>query len=124
MSMESFCKGLYVSGIRRKDMSGKTFVTGISLWIVLKSLLNLILGFGLGNLISLVVAIGLAILLMANVPYMNYVVSVLLGIVVLKNLPYNLMNFQILYLLEAVVDVICIVILVAVKGVKALFVRE
>lgn len=102
-------------------MSGKTFVTGISIWIVVKSLLNLILGFGFGNLITLVVAVGLAIVLMANVPYMNYVVSVLLGIVVLKNLPYNLMNFQILYLLEAVVDVICIVILVAVKDVKNLF---
>ena len=67
---------------------------------MIKSLLNLILGFSFGNLITLVVAVGLAILLMANVPYMNYVTSVLLGIVVLKNLPYNLMNFQILYLLR------------------------
>lgn len=105
-------------------MSGKTFVTGISIWIVIKSLLNLILGFSFGNLITLVVAVGLAILLMANVPYMNYVASVLLGIVVLKNLPYNLMNFQILYLLEAIVDVICIILLVTVKEVKELFLKE
>lgn len=104
-------------------MSGKTIVTGVSVWIAVKSLLNLILGFSFGNLITLVVAIGLAILLMANVPYMNYVAAVLLGIVVLKNLPYNIMNLQILYLLEAVVDVISVIMLVAIKDVRELFAR-
>lgn len=105
-------------------MSGKTLVTGISVWIVLKSVLNLLMGFGLGNLIALAVAVVVAILLMANVPYMNYVAAVLLGIVVLKNLPYNLMHFQILYLLEAFVDVVCIIMLVTVKDVKDLFVKS
>ncbi len=105
-------------------MSGKNLVTGIGIWMVVKSLLNLILEFGFGNIIILVVAAGLAILLMANVPYANYVVAVLLGIVVLKNLPGNILSFQILYLLEAVVDVVCIVLLVAVKDVKDLFARN
>ena len=104
-------------------MSGKTMVTGISVWIVIKSLLNLIIGFSFGNVVTLVVAIGLAILLLANAPYINYVVAILLGIVVLKNLPYNLLNFQILYLSEAVIDVIAIVLLVAVKDVRELFAR-
>lgn len=102
-------------------MSGKTIVTGISVWMVLKSILNLVLGFHIGNVIGLVIAVVLGILLMANVPYMNYVTAVLLGIVVLKNLPYNLMHFQILYLLEAFVDVVCIMVLVMVKDVKLLF---
>lgn len=105
-------------------MSGKSIITGISIWIVLKSILNLIFGFSFGNIISLVITVGLAILLMAHVPYMHYVASVLLGIVVLKNLPYNLMNFQILYLLEAAVDVICIILLVGSKNVKDCFARE
>ncbi|MGN0438941.1 MAG: hypothetical protein ACI4F4_10495 [Lachnospiraceae bacterium] len=104
-------------------MSGKTIVTGISVWIAAKSLLNLILGFSFGNLITLVVAVVLAILLMANVPYMNYVLAVLLGIVVLKNLPYNIMNFQLIYLLEGLIDVVCVVLLVAVKDVRELFAR-
>ena len=114
---------LYIITGMNKVMPAKTIVTGISVWLVGKSLLNLILGFHFGNFMILLFAVGLAILLMANVSYMNYVVAILSGIVVLKNLPYNLMNAQLLYLLEAVVDAVCVILLVAVKDIRELFKR-
>lgn len=58
-----------------------------------------------------------------GVPYLNYITSVLLAIVVVKNLPYNITHFQILYLAEAVIDVVCIMILVANQEVKKHFER-
>lgn len=104
-------------------MDGKKIAMGIGVWMVIKGVLNLLMGFGLGNIISLVIAVVLAVLVMAGVPYCNYVVAVILGIGVLKNLPYNLMNFQIIYLLEAVVDVVCLLMLVIQRDVKAHFER-
>lgn len=105
-------------------MSGKTLATGVAIWLVLKALLNLILGFSFGDLIALIISIGLAVTLIIGITHMNYVVAILMGIVVLKNLPGNLMHFQLIYLLEAVVDVAAIYILVVVDNVKVHFMED
>lgn len=104
-------------------MSAKTIVTGISGWLVVKSVLNLLLGFSFGNLVAVAIAVVIGIVLLAGVPYANYVVSAFLAIVVLKNLPFNIMFFQIIYLLEGVIDVGCILLLCLGKGMKEHFSR-
>ena len=100
------------------DTNGKTVVTIVGAWMVLKSVVNLLLGFSLSNVVSLVVAFLLAGILIAGVKYTNYIVAFILAVVVLKNLGYNLTNLQFLYLAEAVVDVVCILGLVLNKNVK------
>lgn len=102
----------------------KSIIGGISLWLVAKSLVNLVLNFGFGNIIGVVVAVALAGALIIKVPYANYIVAVVMAIGVIKNLPYNLAHFQIIYLAEAIVDAVCVFILVANKEVRDYFKSE
>ncbi|MGN0435484.1 MAG: hypothetical protein ACI4D8_02505 [Wujia sp.] len=100
---------------------GKQMATAIGAWLVIKGLLNLILGFSLGNLLTLVISVVLAALLIIGTPYLNYITAGITAIVVLVNLPYNLSHFQIIYLLEAVIDIIAIVLLVSNADLKKHF---
>ncbi len=100
---------------------GKNISMCIGVWLIIKGILNLILGFSAGNLISLILAVVIIYIFNMGIKYSNYVVAVLLAIVVIKNLPYNISHFQVIYLLEAVVDAVCICFLVANKEVKQHF---
>ena len=75
---------------------GKKIAGAIGIWLVIKGILNLILGFSMGNLITLAVSVLLAFLLLQGIPYLNYITAVLLAVVVLKNLVYNIRNFEVL----------------------------
>ena len=103
---------------------GKKIACAIGVWLIIKGILNLILGFSIGNLLTLVVSVLLAALLLQGIPYLNYITAVLVGLVVLKNLGYNIRNFEVLYLVEAVIDVVCVVLLVANKQVKEYFQKD
>lgn len=96
----------------------KTIIKGIAAWVIIKSLINLVLNFGFGNIIGVVVAALVAFALIIKVPYANYIVAAVMAITVLKNLPYNITHFQILYIAEAIVDAACIYMLVANKAVR------
>jgi exosome complex RNA-binding protein Rrp42 (RNase PH superfamily) len=100
------------------ETKGQKIVLGVGAWLVIKSLINLVLGFGIGNIVSLIIAVILAALMIAGVPYTNYVTAVIVAVVVIKNLPYNISNAQIFYLIEAVVDIVAVVLLCASKDVK------
>lgn len=102
---------------------GRKIVSGIGWWLVVKAALNLVLGFSMGNAIILLVTSVIVYMFRLGVPYLNYIAAFLLAIVVVKNLPYNITHFQILYLAEAVIDVICIVILITNQEVKKHFER-
>lgn len=103
------------------ETKGKQFALMIGTWFVIKGVINLILGFSLGNLLTLVVSVALAYFLVMGTPYLNYVAAGFTAVVVLINLPYNLSHFQILYLIEAVIDVAAIVLLVTNADVKKHF---
>jgi hypothetical protein len=100
------------------ETKGQKIVLGVGAWLVVKSLINLVLGFGFGNIISLVVVVILAAVMIAGVPYTNYVTAVIVAVVVIKNLPYNISNAQIFYLIEAVIDIVAVVILCASSDVR------
>jgi exosome complex RNA-binding protein Rrp42 (RNase PH superfamily) len=100
------------------ETKGQKIVLGVGVWLVVKSLINLVLGFGFGNILSLIIAAVLTAVMIAGVPYTNYVTAVIVAIVVIKNLPYNISNAQIFYLIEAVIDVVAVVLLCASRDVK------
>lgn len=100
---------------------GKKIVQTIGVWLVIKGIVNLILGFDMNNFIILVVSALLAYLLLQGIPYLHYITAILMGAVVLKHLGYNILHFEVLYLVEAIIDVVCVVLLVTNKQVKAYF---
>lgn len=103
------------------SVNGRNLVGIIGGWLVIKSIINLILGFSFGNIVTLIAAAALAFLMLKGIPFMNYVTAVLVGAVVLKNLGYNIKNVEILYLVEAVIDAVCVVQLVINKDIKEHF---
>lgn len=104
-------------------MMGRKIASGIGIWLIIKGVINLVLEFNSENIISLLVTTVIVYMFGLGVSYLNYITAALLAIVVLKNLPYNITHFQVLYLVEAVLDVICIIILVTNKEVKKHFER-
>lgn len=102
---------------------GKKLATCVGVWMVIKNIINLVLGFSVRNLIGLVAAAVVVYILNLGIPYANYIIAAVMAIVVIKNLPYNISHVQILYLAEAVIDVIGICILVANQEVREHFKR-
>ena len=102
---------------------GKAIVNTIGVWLIVKSILNTILSFGLWNVIMIVLSVAVLYVFYLKIPYMNYVVAVLLLAVVLKNLWYNITNVQILYIIEGVIDLISAYFLCFNKEVKEYFAK-
>lgn len=102
---------------------GRKIAAGIGMWLAIKACLNIALEFSTENAIIMLATLVIVYMFGLGVPYLNYIASVLLAIVVIKNLPYNITHSQILYLAEAVIDVVCIIILVTNQEVKKHFER-
>ena len=85
--------------------AGKKWVFGIGLYLIVKSVLNLILGFSGANIVMLILAVAALVLMF------------------LINLGGNLSNLgsQWIYLLEGLLDVGAAAVLVFEKNVKAFF---
>lgn len=58
------------------ETMGKKWVFGIGLYLILKGVLNLILGFSVSNIIMLIVGVVALVLMLNRVPYINYIVAV------------------------------------------------
>ena len=87
------------------------------------TLLNLILGFSVSNIIMLIVGVVALVLMLNRVPYINYIVAVFLAIMFLTHIGANLSNLgsQWIYLLEGLLDLGAAAVLVFEKNVKAFF---
>ena len=88
------------------ETMGKKWVFGIGLYLILKGVLNLILGFSVSNIIMLIVGVVALVLMLNRVPYINYIVAVFLAIMFLTHIGANLSNLgsQWIYLLEGLLD--------------------
>ncbi|MBR1592759.1 MAG: hypothetical protein IJ666_07105 [Ruminococcus sp.] len=106
---------------------GKTVCIAITAYTAAKQLLNLIIGgFSLNGLLSVVIiAVIMGLALLSGIKYMNYVVSAVIAFVILRHIGYNISNFPstIIYLLEAAIDVVCIILLTLSQDVKANFTK-
>ena len=74
------------------ETMGKKWVFGIGLYLILKGVLNLILGFSVSNIIMLIVGVVALVLMLNRVPYINYIVAVFLAIMFLTHIGANLSN--------------------------------
>lgn len=101
--------------------NGKTICMVIGAYMVVKGLLNLVLGFGLGNIVTLVVSAALAYTLVTHMPYCNYITGAYLAVIFLVHIAGNISGGQWLYLIEGIIDVIAAVILFINPDVKAHF---
>ena len=103
--------------------NAKGICTGITIWCVIKVVINMLIGGGF-DLVGLIVwaAIGL-VLISGKVPFFNYITAVILGAIALYHLPGNLTGLpgSLVYLLEAAVDIVCVIILCTNKDVKDYF---
>lgn len=105
------------------EETGKKWVFGIGLYLIVKSVLNLILGFSMSNVIMLIVAVVALVLLLSRVPYIHYIVAVWLALMFVLHVGDNISNFgnQWFYLLEGLLDLGAAAVLVFEKNVKAYF---
>ncbi|MBR6872241.1 MAG: hypothetical protein IKN17_01900 [Ruminococcus sp.] len=99
------------------SVNGRNLCGLIAVYMVIKGILNLILGFGFMNILMLAISVGLGFSLIISLRYMNYVTAVFLAVNVVINLKDNISNIgfnvHLVYLVEAVIDVVCAFKLVA-----------
>ncbi len=103
--------------------NGKKLVTGIGIYLVAKAILNLIIGFSGGNVVSLVLAVVFAGALILGIKYANYVVAAILAFTVIWHFKDNVTNLpaNLIYLIEGLLDIGVAALLVCAKDIKAHF---
>ncbi len=108
--------------MKTNNESGRRIVAVIGLYLIAKSILNMILsgGFALNDLL---LAAFEALALYTGLMYINYVVSVLLLLTVVSHIKTNLSDISahLIYLIEATLDVLCVVLLLTKQNVKQHF---
>ncbi len=111
--------------MRTNNDKGRTYVIIVGAYLVLKAILNMIIGGGL-NIGDLIFAVIAAAAMFSGLQYLNIAVSAILAITVLTNLPHNLTHLPgtLIYLIEAAVDVGAIVLLLLQNDVKEHFTNK
>ncbi|SDA16000.1 hypothetical protein SAMN02910447_01047 [Ruminococcus sp. YE71] len=101
--------------------NGHSISTGIALYMVVKSVVNLLLGFSLTNIVMIVVNAALGYTLRRGRKPFNLLTAVFLGAIALMHLKANIEGRQALYLAEGIADILCAAMLVINKDVRAFF---
>ncbi|MDE6519718.1 MAG: hypothetical protein K2K91_04560 [Ruminococcus sp.] len=98
--------------MKTNNVQGKNIAVIIGLYLFAKTILNMVIGGGF-DIKGLVGDVVLFVALFSGLQYLNYAVTAILAIVVVVNLPDNITHIgsNWIYLIEAVVDVVCAVIL-------------
>ncbi|MCM1314952.1 MAG: hypothetical protein NC205_06700 [Prevotella sp.] len=107
------------------NIQGRNIVTAMGVYIILKSVLNMIIAGGL-SILSLLWAVLLAVLLFMGFQYTNIGVGAVLFLGAVVNLPANISNFgsNWLYFIEGVIDIVCAVLLVTRNDIKEHFTNK
>ena len=104
--------------------NGKKIVTGISIYLIVKDVFNLILG---GSFIHLIISVVCVVLLFlgasGTLKYANAIVASAIALISLRYLPQNVSGLpnSFVYLAEGVIDLVCAVLLIFSSDVKAYF---
>lgn len=109
--------------MKTNNKQGRNIALIVGIYFIAKSILNLILG---GSVFDIILAAVEAALLYTGLMYVNYIVAVLVIIIVLKNLKNNITNFSDnwLYLAEGIVDTICAVFICISSNVRRHFTNK
>ena len=89
--------------MKTNNRQGRSIALIVGVYFIAKSVLNLILG---GSVLDVIIAAAEAALLYTGLMYVNYIIAVVVLLIVLKNLKNNITNFSDnwLYLIEGIVD--------------------
>ncbi len=106
--------------------TGKKLSAAVGIYLIIKSILNLILGFSFANVLMVLVAGVIFVLLYKRLPYCNYIIAVYLALVFLAHVWTNITNLSNgfvywIYLAEGILDLLSGLILAFNKDVKAYF---
>ena len=88
------------------EQTGGKWMSLIGAYMIVKGIVNLILGFSVGNIVTLLISGVLAFLIIKGVPYMNYVT----GAYLIHIIP-NIQGHHWFYLAEGIIDLIAAVVL-------------
>lgn len=105
---------------------GKKLSAAVGIYIIIKSLLNLILGFSFVNILMVVIAGVIFVLLYKRLPYCNYIIAVYLALMFIAHFWTNITNLSNgfiywIYLAEGILDLLAGLLLALNKDVKAYF---
>ncbi|SDB12690.1 hypothetical protein SAMN02910317_00592 [Ruminococcaceae bacterium FB2012] len=107
------------------SVNGRNLCGLIAGYMVIKGILNLILGFSGFNVMMLAVSAGLGFGMLIRFRYMNYITAAFLFVMVVIHIKDNItnigLNVHIVYLIEAVIDVVCAFKLVADRDIREWF---
>lgn len=108
--------------MKTNNPQGRNVATAIGVYLIIKSVLNMVIGGGL-SISSLLIAVGGALALFSGMQFVNFVVAGILFIVAVVHLPANISNFgsNWIYLIEGIIDIVCAVLLVTRDDIKAHF---
>lgn len=98
--------------MKTNNQQGRTFVIIIGIYLVIKTVLNMIIGGGLdigGLLWNLI----LFAAMFTGLQYVNFGVAAVLAVVAVSHLPANISNFgsNWIYLIEGIIDIACAALL-------------
>lgn len=108
--------------------TGKKMALAVGIYLIIKNVLNLILGFSFGNVITLAAAGVVFLLLYKRIPYTNYIIAAYLLLLFLAHFWTNITNLgngwiYWLYLAEGLLDLGAGALLVFSKDIKAYYQR-
>ncbi len=111
--------------VSTNNEKGRTIAVGISVYILVKYVVNGFLGDGFG-LLNLVLGVVILVLTIAGLQYTNYGVAIYLASVAILHLPANISHIgsNWFYLLEGVIDILLAVALVTHNDVKEHFTNK
>ena len=107
------------------NMQGRNIAIAMGVYIIIKAVLNMILGGGI-SILSLLWAVLLAVLLFMGFQYTNIGVGAVLFLGAVVHLPANISNFgsNWIYLIEGIIDIVCAVLLVTRNDIKEHFTNK
>ena len=97
------------------EQTGGKWMSLIGAYMIVKGIVNLILGFSIpfsvGNIVTLLISGVLAFLIIKGVPYMNYVTGAYLALMSVIHIIPNIQGHHWFYLAEGIIDLIAAVVL-------------
>ncbi len=108
--------------MKTNNQQGRAAALAVGIYFIAKSILNLILG---GSFIDIVIAAAEAALLFTGLMFINYIIAAVTVLIVLKHLKnLSAPSENIIYLIEAAIDVICAVFLCIGKNIREHFTNK
>lgn len=105
------------------NSKGRNIALIVGIYFIVKSILNLILG---GGVFDVIISVVEAVVLYTGLMYLNYVIAAIAAIIVLVHLPANISHFSDnwIYLLEGVIDIVCVIVICLNSNVREHFTNQ